>query len=226
MSGNESGGRARALRGWLWASRFLAVVAGVWVAVLLVPDFRWDGSAGGQVLAVCGIAAVLIVGTTVVVTSVSGTVESLLDLVVGRSRGRRAVRLPAAYGLALGGFGLAVAVLDGVRLEPGPFVWQVLTLVVLVGLFFMMTFELTVPFVTVIATIAISALKLWFLSWFSTGLEVTLQIGGFVNFVLMALIVSAAVALPALADRARNPRPAPAPVPDPLLDQPPMGPYY
>lgn len=316
MRGNESDRRARAALGWHWARRFLAVVTGVWVAVLLVLDFRLHGSAGGQALAVAGIAAVLIMATTVVpmpvdrwlrgagdrnmramaaepalyasdreffaparramwlgvagmvvrvvvtvvvlpaalwaaawlgakagvpvllsglwptlvaalvIAAISGTAESLLDSSVGRSRGRRAVRVLVAYGLALGGFGLAVAVLDGVRLEQGPFARQLLTLVVLVGLFLMMSLELTVPFVTVLLTVAVAALKLWLLSWFSTGLELTLQIGGFVNFVLAALIVTVAIGLPALADRARTPPPAPAPLHDPLRDLPPMGPYY
>lgn len=317
MSRNESISRSRAMVGWQWVSGLVAAAAGVSVAVLLVPDFRLDGSSGGQLLAVLGIAVVVTAGTVLlplpvnrwlrgaqdrsaramatepdlyasdreffaparramflgfagaavrvavavvvmpvalwlstwlgeaaglpvrllgfwptvvaalVIAVVSGMAGSLLELLTGRSRGRRAVWVLARYGLVLGGLWLPVLVLGGVRLEPGSWTRQLLTLVVLAGLFSMISFELTVPFVTTILTIAINGLKLWFLSWFSTGLEVSLRISGFVNFLLAALIVTVVILLVSLVVRARERPMTSAPLPDPLLDhQPPMGPYY
>ena len=64
-----------------------------------------------------------------------------------------------------------------------------MSLIVLTGLYFLLDFELTVPFLTIALRITINALRLWLVSWLSGFRVVGLKISGFLTFLLTAVII-------------------------------------
>jgi len=180
----------------------LAMVApaALWLAT-------WLGAALGLPVSLSGLWPTVVAG--LVICAVRRLVAEPVGWLTGRGRGRRTARGLFGYLLPLGGLGLAVVVLGGVRLEPAPGARQVLTMAVLAALFVLVRFILMVPFVTTVARVVGNALKLWVVSWLSGWMDVTLQIEGFWTLALAALIVTAVNWPVWFADKPRQPMPDP-----------------
>lgn len=138
-----------------------------------------------------------------------------LRLLWGSRRLSRAIRAFFELAIPFGGIAVAVAVLGGVRLDPGPWPRQLLTLVVLTAVSLVVTLEVTVPYVTTLLRVVGNGLKLWLLALFSEPMALSLHIDGFWWLVFAALITTGANWFLRLA---RPPKPPP--LPDPLLHDP------
>ncbi|MFD4429943.1 hypothetical protein [Nocardia sp. NPDC058497] len=185
------------------------------------------GHACGLPVRLVGFWPIALAGlVTSAVCSVSGV---MLGLLRGNRRVLRGARVLAEYGLVLGGLWLAVTTLDGVALDAGTGMAQLFTLIALACLFSKMDFQISVPFLTTLLMITINALKLWLLSWISTGMQTPLRITGFSNFVWTALIITLATVSARLIARAQEPLSPALPQNqfphDPFADQPPGPPF-
>ncbi|MEU6713631.1 hypothetical protein ABZ897_19315 [Nonomuraea sp. NPDC046802] len=135
----------------------------------------------------------------------------------------RAARSAAQLLLPLGGITAAVAVVDGVDLDPASWTRQLLTLAVLTTLFLLVTLYVAAPFVTTLLRIAGNGLKLWSVAWLSTWMDPSLRIDGWWPFLLAAAIVTTATWFLRLTHPPSPP--PPPPMPDPFWSDP-FGPHY
>ncbi|MFC7622032.1 hypothetical protein [Microlunatus sp. GCM10028923] len=90
------------------------------------------------------------------------------------------------------GIALAILIVPGFDLAPGPLFQQALAVLVLGRLSQLITLWLRVPFITLLLRVAGNAVKLWALTWLSGWSSVPLHVDGFWPLVLAALIVSVA----------------------------------
>lgn len=90
------------------------------------------------------------------------------------------------------GLALAVLIVPGFDLGPGPFVQQALAVLVFGRLSQVITLWVQVPFVTLLLRIAGNAAKLWALAWLSGWSILPLHVDGFWPLALAALIFSVA----------------------------------
>lgn len=115
----------------------------------------------------------------------------------------------------LAGIAAAVAVLPGVRLDPGPWTRQLLTLVVLTMLFCLVLTFVEVPYVTTALRVVGNGVKLWAVAWISGWMVLPLHINGFWSLVAAALVVTAVNWFRRFVTPPRLP-PPPLPPSDPL----------
>ncbi|GAB3757973.1 phage holin family protein [Microlunatus parietis] len=90
------------------------------------------------------------------------------------------------------GIALAVLIVPGFDLAPGPWFRQALAVLVLGLLSQLITLWVQVPFVTVLLRVAGNAVKLWAVSWLSGWSNLPLHVDGFWPLVLAAMIFSVA----------------------------------
>ncbi|MET9801748.1 hypothetical protein [Streptomyces sp. NPDC006368] len=210
----------------------LHMLVGLVTFAVVSPVALW---AAVRVCRAAGLSAELtglwpVVVSGVLVIAVATVTRLLFALLRKRSRGA-AVRGLFAVALNAGGLALAVALLDGVRLD-GPGRWQALTLTALSCLFQLrlrLTLTLPVPGVASLLLVAANAVALWLICQATTLMELRLHIDGLWPLMGTAALMWVMEWPARLADRHAENAHRPPPVPyDPFPPDHmfPTGPLY
>jgi hypothetical protein len=198
-----------------WLVTALRWLVDLVVTIVAPPIAFWLGTVLGLALGLPvhldGFWPTVVAG--LIVLAVRGWLAQPAKWLTGPRRLTKAARSTARFLVPLGGITAAVAVVDGVDLDPGPWTRQLLTLVVLSSLFLLVSLYLSAPFVTTLLRVVGNGFKLWSVAWLSGWVDPSLRIDGFWPLVLAALIVTAATWLLRFAD---PPSPPPPPMPDPF----------